>query len=301
MKVTRLSFPINIDQVNKAQSAHHAFARHFISGFHCVPVNPWRQFLFEMCQETLKRNPESYSEEKAATKNNHLPHVEFSDYLLEIVDRVAKGADRSEILRSYAIKKNRLAFPLVNEIVSYAGRGSVNEMANFVQSEYPEILKGRCFEIGAGTAPFLKNFRGLVGKNYFLSDLKLEYLRGETEASVLQYDMNNEIPLKDLDAVFATRTMHLAQDKPKTLGHIAESLKHGGHFIFAGAGRFIKEDFLHPHQFVNTFIPGFAEGGGFVSREDWCSMLDQVGLRPIHVVCLNHDDLEFSYFIVARK
>ena len=138
--------------------------------------------------------------------------------------------------------------------------------------------------------------------DYLRTDKNPFLLRRDLPGRVEYYDFDTPPTQRNVDLVFAVNALHCAKDYRASLSHIHEMLRSGGTLLLAEGCPWTTVE-AQPWALNILFcqFEGWWDRGGFRSRAEWISDLEEVGFRSIEWQSLQAGEHDLGGLIWGRK
>jgi SAM-dependent methyltransferase len=146
-----------------------------------------------------------------------------------------------------------------------------------------DLMHGMVVELGAGVGATSRLLPASDDATFVRTDLNpLLLQRDGLAGAARRYDFDEPAPFRDVDLVVAVNALHCAADPRRTLGHVREALRPGGHLVL-GEGSPVTHPSGTPWALNLVFaqFTGWWDRGGFRRRALWREDLEATGFRVV--------------------
>ncbi|HYS35977.1 MAG TPA: AMP-binding protein, partial [Pseudonocardiaceae bacterium] len=148
-----------------------------------------------------------------------------------------------------------------------------------------DLLVGRVLEVGTGVGNTTRLVADHVRGEFVWSDLIPDLVRRGRwpgQGIVLDFDQPPPPGLAGFDTILATNAVHCAADKVRTLRWLRSMLADGGRLVLAeGANPTTADGSPWALDFWFDAFDGWWDRGGFRTRWEWLSLLEQAGFHHV--------------------
>ena len=301
------NIPANVDGLKKLRQEARRFAATYVAHYRVQTTSPvWRKYLFDLCTNIVANLDHSIMWNEETPGRSRLEfHYELLQFLNSRQDLALEENERLRILAAYAAHKKTSLLQIMNQHLSNQGNQFVAFLAQLTVKDYPQLLKGKCLEIGGVEAyPFYDSLCELLKPEQWPEDFifaqKGAVKTEQTKLRKIQYDYHQAVPENNFSAIFIPRTFHWAINKHETLEHLKKSLHPNGRLFIADLNKYSSPEEVNPMEVSATFIPGFVEGNGFLDHHECVKLLQEHGFTIEKDFTFGQGPVNVSYVLVAR-